>query len=319
MARQQRIYEVTAYPTPGVGDILAWTGVLPRSAGGAKAYVYIDVASAASATWPSGTWLSRYNSPLLIDLLRKLKAAYAGNMYQMFRTLSARGGLLAEPYDDVILATPGLTHYWPLKETSGTALADLVTSGAVAATAQGSLSVGGGTPGPYTVNDPQRVGVITHAADDSYATSNSTIALAAPFSYEFWLKSSYGGGTQKALFGIWTNGVGGCVVKTGLNIPIIAIQNGGSGSEVQETTNICDGTWKHIVLTCDGTTTKLYVNAAAPETYVHGITMAGLTATLYFLKASSVYGAPVSTQMSGAALYNVELSAATITAHYAAR
>lgn len=87
MARQQRFYEVTGYPTGGAGHTATvWTGPLPT-----VEYAWIDADPAAGYSWPAGTQFS------LATLLTALEGAGYSRAYALFRGLHGRSSNFVNP------------------------------------------------------------------------------------------------------------------------------------------------------------------------------------------------------------------------------
>jgi PKD repeat protein len=222
-------------------------------------------------------------------------------------------------YHSRVLATPGLTHYWRLGETSGTTFADSI--GTSPASALNGVTLG--TAGLLTSED----GDLAASFDgtDDAATAAVNLSGTSKLTVEFWLNwSAYANDDDLALeFTPNFNSFNG-----GFLIDPNAAEEGGKfavgiglGSSRNNVyfTRPSAGAWHHYAFVIDS-------GAAAPQQiipYVDGKTVpfvkresgtgAGSFAnsTLYFMSrgASSLFGKGVLDEVS---LYDQALSAATI-------
>jgi hypothetical protein len=210
-------------------------------------------------------------------------------------------------YRRIVLATPNLTHYWPLDEPGPSAVAnqykDLV--GGIHGTAA-NVAVLNGQRGLLR-NDPSP-SVYLNGGGTSRITFQNFYLPSTGFSIELWSRPS----SASALMGAW-NTAGAMLYIAGSTD--LRLYCAGSGAFVSATVaNLFDGSVKYIVGTCDGTTGRVYLNGVQVASGSLGINNSGL----YWESGSYNNGSGgfITTYISHIATYGRALTAAEVLSHY---
>ncbi len=221
------------------------------------------------------------------------------------------GVLLVEStsYSTTILATAGLVSYWRLGESSGTTAAD--SKGTNTGTYVGSPTQG--VPG--ALSGDSDTAITTAAGKYVSVVDSATLDWGnGPFSVEFWFKRA------DALSGyqlIWAKGTAGNVF---LNVNKLSLDND-SSTIIQASGTTTDTIWHHGVITRSGTGTgnnKVYIDGADVTANAAGInntTATNATNPRIGVYTDNTFG-PFIGSLDEVAVYNVDLSAATVLAHY---
>lgn len=231
---------------------------------------------------------------------------------------------MTSPYDDVILATSGLVAYWPLDEASGTTANDAV--GSNDGTLQNTPTLGVAIT-PITAGD---VGMTFASASSEHVTVPDNAAWhwgTGDWSVEMWLKRNGDPSGDEYLISQGSPGSGG----TGFHWQF----DGGGGSFMESQidtvaivsagTSITDDAWHHAVVTHDRDGNgNWYVDGSAANlsgtpTNISSKSAYNVTNTGTLYIARRGLGNYWNGGIAKVALYNVALSAATVSAHYAAR
>lgn len=209
-------------------------------------------------------------------------------------------------YSSVVLATSGLKNYWRLNDSSGTTAADSGPG------ANPQTYSGGFTLNQSPLSDGAGDSVVFNGSTGLSSTASSSFTTCANSSMEAWFRTDNFATSNQSI--IW-NGSGGDGV--GLYVSGNSSTNGSlqllAGGIAWQSTGILitDSNIHHVVVTFDG--------SKIPRVYLDG----GLVFTGSAMTISNPTGAFTSTLLfngaiSDAALYNVQLSAATILQHYQA-
>ena len=219
-------------------------------------------------------------------------------------------------YVDLVRKTSGLIGYWRLGESGGTVAAD--TSG---------KGITGTYTGGVTIAQPGALSDGTYAAkfdgiDDYVDVTNASLRLTGAISAEAWVKPVTIAGTDRTIIRCGTAADMMWWLALDTNGKLQAGHHNGTTYELPTTASpvaTAGGDWVHVVMTraADGKTYKLYANGALLlSTATTGTPVAAATQAVRI-------GMSATQQFNGSidevAVYNVELSLATIQAHYAAR
>ncbi|MDQ3540355.1 MAG: LamG domain-containing protein [Chloroflexota bacterium] len=216
----------------------------------------------------------------------------------------------AGSYPAAVTTTSGLVSYWRLGEASGTTAAD--EGGRYAGTNNGA-TVGAisllpsSTDTAYSfdgVND--YVGTATNAA---FAFSNTS-----PFSFECWYQPPTVPGTlDELIIGTEAANIYAKSGKIGFDR-----YNGTTVNTAPGTTLVTINTTYHFVATYDGTTMRFYLNGVLEGSVASSISLQNVSRAFgigaYLSSTAPAYFADSITDE--VAVYNLELSQATITDHY---
>lgn len=159
----------------------------------------------------------------------------------------------------------GLVGYWPLDESSGSAIADSSGNGN-GGTLSGSFSRTSTTP-PLTFSDPEAV-----TLSGGYASLgiNNLPANNAVQSISLWVKLVSNGGTQNMI--ALANSGSSSGVQVGIRGGGLTAWSWGGGTLIS-TSLPSTGVWHHVAYTWDGTNNQLYLDgvAATSTTTAHQI------------------------------------------------
>jgi Tol biopolymer transport system component len=227
----------------------------------------------------------------------------------------------AETYAQAVEATSGLAHFWPMGESSGSSLGDVV--GEAPATTTGGVSLG--EPGGLAGDESTSV-----LFDGSSGAASAAVDLSGTheLTVEFWMKSSSFASDDRLALEFTPNfneNSGGLLVDpdaTPGSDFAVAIGSGGSRNTVYFTRPSV-GAWHHYAFVIDTeasaeTQITPYVDAKAVS-YTKTVSGTGAgnfaNSTLFWMSrdASSLFG---SGDMQDLALYTSALSAGTIADHY---
>ena len=162
---------------------------------------------------------------------------------------------------------------------------------------------------PFDANTAARFNGTSGRMDvNSYAGLNRGDG---PLSIELWVKRARTGRTEVLV----SKGTGAYEVRFDL-LNRVVLYRPGSGSIVASTVTISNTNWHHIVVTKSGTTSRIYIDGANVTGTVSNRTLTNSTTALRI-------GSDGTNEFSGTidevAIYGSALSAATVSAHYAAR
>jgi hypothetical protein len=223
------------------------------------------------------------------------------------------GGGSANPYKDAVVADSPVS-YWRLAESGGTNAADNQAANN-AGTYQNSPTLGV-TPGISDIGDTAVT--FNGTTQDVQVNDANSLDLGDTFTMEAWIKRTATLGTNQ---GIISKGSGGYYMRmgTGNNLELAKSQ---IGSIVASTTTITDTNWHHVVATKTGATCKLYIDGVDVTGAITNLTCVD-TALHLRIGADGTAGDSAVEFFSGSidepAVYNTVLSAARVSAHYAAR
>jgi len=148
------------------------------------------------------------------------------------------------------VAADGASAYWPLNETSGTTAVDQIAG--LNGTMAGGVTLG--VPGPLITGG---TAMRFNGVDGKITCGSLNIPIA--FSVEGWIRTSQGT-TQQPIFSNRT-GTANLVVATSLTAGKFGTYFN-TGGPISGTVTVTTGTWRHVVVTHDGTNWKLYVDGA---------------------------------------------------------
>lgn len=237
--------------------------------------------------------------------------------------VGAGAGPAPGSYATTILATSGLVAFWELGDAVGSST--VVDSGpnGINGSTNGTVTFGssgqnGQTSATFTGSTNGHIGV----------PNNGTLVSLANFSIEGWALAT-GANNGVAIF---TEIFASNAIRLSLsfdnnpthagtsNLPVCGFYNGGSGGwqSAFSASALTQNSWQYFVGTFDGTTLKVYTNAS----------LAGSATATAALPASGHGGFVIGARTDNSvdfvgslqyiAIYNVALSQATISAHFAA-
>jgi len=239
-------------------------------------------------------------------------------------------------YDTTILGTSGLVYYWKLGELSGSTIADSADSNNGTA---GTDAVYGQTGLPGSPSKALSFSNASGGSQSVISTANQlSSGVARPFSMEWWFKIT-SGGLLGSMGPVYTPPQTGTINFGTQSLEMYAGSDGnvhfgtiydtlGSGFCIEPSTNphVNDGNWHHLVgvvksnnnflLYLDGNLVVSNSNTNNVATYAGYWRLGRGYASGYYNSPPS--GGNAAYTHGHVAIYNVELSAATISAHYAA-
>lgn len=263
-------------------------------------------ADAGAASAYRGTWVNTtsYN---INDQVSKSYGLYVALVASLNADPEAPAGV---PYSAAVLAdTPYI--YYRLGEQVGASAQDS-SGNAIGTTTQGGVTYG--VPGLVQ-------GDTAASFNSGLIYSNAVGSLASPsVTVEFLIKTTATNTSivrndfneSSRVWGLSTNPNGT------VNWFII---NGGSVGQAAGVKNICDGFAHHVVVTCDGTTTKIYVDGLLDSSTVTNTAIPQLAGQRLEIGAHYLGGSlfqPTTGVLDEVAYYKSILSAARVAAHYAA-
>lgn len=224
-------------------------------------------------------------------------------------TVSSGGGGGGDPYIEAVMADTPVT-FWPLDETSGTALLDASGNGFDGTYVNGVTLTPNG-PGGHR-------GAIFASASDQYAQITHDAAFQpVHFTCEAWVKSS---------MSVW-----GCIASQpaspyGFNLFLTnstgtfrGTADTGTPHEVYSSATINDGEWHHVAVTYDGAHIKLYVDGVPDTSEVETGTVLYTNSSFFLIGAQlDAHDYNFDGTIALVAIYDVALDAAAIAAHVTA-
>lgn len=221
---------------------------------------------------------------------------------------------MSDAYSTAILATSGLVGFWRLGDLSGTTAVD--ETGTSNGTYTGGYTLG--SAGAIVYPDK----AVTFNGSTGYVNCGHPAAfnLTAALSLECWFKASAlpsGTGNSKWFIGKDHNTTG-----RGYNFGLrdtgsgVALSFQPGGGNVNGNTVTLDGLWHHAVVTFDGTTYRFYLDGVAGPTAT--LWPPDSTTTDFCIGQRSYPGFEENWNgpLDEVAVYNVALSAGTVTNHY---
>lgn len=208
-------------------------------------------------------------------------------------------------YASVILGTPGLLSYWRLGETAGTNAVDSGPSGS-AGTYTGTFTL---SQTGALVGDPDLAVLIDGATG---CIRSSQITLPTSITFEAWA-SAVSNPSNAAFVGQWQGNQGSMLYSAGGSI--LMWVNGGNITVSAPST----GAYHYLVGTYDGTNAAIYIDgslAVGPSALTGPIVTPAVH--LDMGTYSDAGGGFLNGTLDEIAVYNVALSAAQISDHYAA-
>lgn len=214
--------------------------------------------------------------------------------------------LVRNGYAKQIVSEAGLLGYWRLAAASGTSEPDLSGKGATGTYVNAvTLGVGGAQADGATAVTLIASG--SGAGDGgSYLTATIT-APGAAWTVEAWIKR----GTDAALREIVS--ISPIEVPVGAGATVVQYFDG-VATRITGVKTVTDNAWHHVVVTCDGATTTLYVDGAVDGTPFGGAV--AVNATAFNVGRFYTGGFTWNGTLDDVAIYNVALSAARVLAHY---
>ncbi len=315
MAVVQRLYQLTSAPPKTTGHKRSvWTGALASG----LSFAWIE-AEQTTYAWPAGVNIVQLPlSDVLYttDLYRALKVNGYGVAYKVFRDLvNNRSSNFQNPYDLNIIKDSGMTHYWPIAETSGTSATDKALAGAIAATYSGNIGVGT-TASPFS--DTQRKAALT-GGTSGFLTAAS-VGIGTTYTIEFWMKTAYNS-TEVGVFSLVSAAKGPSwtlVNPSSINIKYYfrSTLNSISRQISSGVGTVNNGNWHHHAFTCTGSAVAYFFDGISVGGD-SGLTAVSVTGTMNLgIDDAHVY--IPSTGLSALAIYNRVLTGAEFLAHMAA-
>lgn len=206
--------------------------------------------------------------------------------------------VLTTKYKEVILADNPIAYY-PLNELSGSVAADIMSSPV-------NGNIYNCTLGQTALSDALGTCYYFNGTNSRIELgSPSKFALSGSVSMEVWIKGSYGNPFQIGY-------------NSGLRMQLGGIANMIFGSALKlSSTALTNNTLYHIVFTCTSSQLCIYINGVLSAS-VSGGGWSGISSVsnsaIGF--AGAGYGEYFNGYISNAALYNYELTAAQVLAHY---
>ncbi len=219
-------------------------------------------------------------------------------------------------YVSTILATSGIIGFWELAEASGTNAADATSTqagtytntGGIALGQTGIIGGGGATAAKFTPG----TGYVAVADNASQHVTNT-------FSVEYWVKVGATGAAYSHFSSPTANSL--IIETSSANPPILICSQVAVGTAVTTTTGIpVDSAFHHVVWARAGSATdKLYLDGADITGTVTARNMTTATATGYNIaRKGNTSNEYTNGTIAMVALYNAQLSGATVSAHYTA-
>lgn len=207
-------------------------------------------------------------------------------------------------YTATIKATSGLLSFWPMNEASGTLAYDINSTRNLTLSGNCIRGIDGGV-----VNEPGRDS--TSFVGGFGLVSSAALHPGTTISLECWF-SRGSTGTQQTIFDA---GTGDYSVEFQTDNTIRVFKRGTGADFITNAGYINTDIWRHLVVTHSATTTHVYVDGvdqAGTATYK---TFVPTTNNLYIGEANDGTS-KFNGNLQDIAIYNVALSAATVTAHY---
>jgi hypothetical protein len=224
-------------------------------------------------------------------------------------------------YNAVVLGTSGLQNYWRLDELSGTTFVD--SKGSLNGTWSGIFALGqaGATAdaGDYSV----LCGISSNAQVSGAVTNGSAAIAGGSMSIECLFKAQNISGLNMPIMGLWNSSSAGFNVKIPSAMTNIQWQfTNSAGSTTTLTSSVPTfNAWHHCVFTYNSSTGALkgYIDGSLVASGTASGNITSLTEPFYMaqngVSGSSWFSAGL---LDNVATYNVELSAAQVSAHNAA-
>lgn len=215
----------------------------------------------------------------------------------------------ADAYRDAILAESGLVAYWRLGENAGATAADLKSTNHGTYAGTGTLGV---------------IGVIGYdlafgANANGYVTVPKVAAIDlgnGPFTYEIWVNFTALPNVTHTTTTIWGKDLDadGAFRAYWSDSALLEVFKGGGGGTIARTNIDITLGWHHVVITKNGTTTKIYQDGVDATNPVADQTLNVGTSILVIGSLNGVF--TFNGTIDEAAIYNVALSAAQALNHY---
>lgn len=217
-------------------------------------------------------------------------------------------------YSDLILATSGLVRYWRLGDASSPAV-DLVSSDNLAGVNTPTFGATGLLPNGDT---DKAVDLESSSTQYLTAADAASLDLGDIFSVEFWVKpETLGPGDQHVV----SKGAGAYDVYINSS-GALGLVKPGTANVVAATSNMSNGSVYYCVCTKTGSTVKLYLNAVDVTGTVTNQTFTDNALALFVgvfnLAGAAFAGTYLDGVLDEVAIYNVAISAGTVSAHYSA-
>jgi RHS repeat-associated protein len=303
--------------TTTVADTTTWHHVVATKSG-STTKLYIDGVDRTGTV--TNKTLANSTSPLLLgktgttnffngridEVALYNTALAAADVTNHFLLGNAACPVGSSPYGSAVAQTAGLVSYWRLGESSGTTTCD--SKGKNPGTYSGTFTLG-------------QAGAIPGDADKATLFGGTSASVSIPplaslntgdtFSIEAWTKRGALGTNQVIASKqgtAWT-----LLFNTTNNL---VLQQNGVNIVASTTTAADTTTWHHVVATKSGSTTKLYIDGVDRTGTVTNKTLTNTTSPLV-IGQSGASASYFKGTLDDVALYNVALSTATISGHYA--
>jgi PKD repeat protein len=317
------VANVTATPNPGiVNQPITFDASQSSVPNGSIADVKWDFDGSGSFATDTGTTLTTKHAftstgNYSVGLQLTSNAGIVTTTHIAVRVLDSGVG----DYEDAVLGTPGLLHYYKLGESSGPTIADSVSGGPSGTITGGTF----GQPGAVA-NDPTTAISFNGTSDSGQVGMN--LSGSKTITVEFWLKwNSYANNDALAmeLTSNFNNTNGGFLVDPNSTYGQFAVSIGrGSSRNVAAFARPSAGQWHHYAFVLDTTqagATEItpYVDGQPVSYTKQGFTGTGAgnfaNSTLYLMSraGTTLYGAGTLDQL---AVYNGALTANQIQDHF---
>jgi hypothetical protein len=227
----------------------------------------------------------------------------------------AAAGAAALTYAQTVAADSPV-GYWRLGEASGTDVADSAGSNTGQYIGSPTLGATGAVAGNTAVTF-----VAASAAHKVDVPDHASLDVGDTFTIEFWLKRASQAGLQCPL----DKGTGGALAwVVAFNGANFFFGDSGGNWIINNITGVCNDTttFHHVVITKSGATTKLYQDGVDLAPATTNQTIASSTSVLRMGATVSLGGGNtwwLNGTLDEVALYATALSAARVSAHYAAK
>jgi hypothetical protein len=213
-------------------------------------------------------------------------------------------------YSSTVVATAGVIGYWRLGEASGTVACD--SKGANNGSYESGTTLG--QAGALT-NDPDAAAAFNGSTGWVQVAQSSSLNVGDRFTVEAWVTRGLLGGANNQVIASKQNTAWVLMFNTSDQL---VLRRSNVADVVLSTVKVTDTTrWHYAAATKDGTAVKLYLDGADVTGTVTNQTMSDNTLPLAIGQSST--SAYFNGTIDEAALYNVALTAAQISSHYAAR
>jgi hypothetical protein len=291
----------------------SWSGTQPISY--AYQWLKCDAAGANCADVASATSSSYLLAPTDVGSTIRVRVTASSSAGSSSATSAQTAAVAAaagcaprtSSYSSTVLATPGVIGYWRLGEASGTVACD--SKGANNGSYQGGTTLG-------------QAGALANDADTAVAfngssgwvqVASSSVNVGDRFTLEAWAKRGLLGGSNNQVIASKQSNAWVLMFNTSDQL---VLRRSNVADVALSTVKVSDTSrWHYVAATKNGTAVKLYLDGADVTGTVTNQTMSDNTLPLAIGQSSA--SAYFKGTVDEVALYNVALTAAQISSHYA--